>query len=171
MSEVNFLGFKVSKDGLLPNQERVSTIANLPPPKNVTETKRFLGLVSYYRRFIKNLSNIAEPLFNLCKKNNKFKWTDVEQNSFDRLKSILCSAPVLRYADPSRDFILQCDASSSALGAILSQHDTEGKEHPIAYASRTLSSQEKRYSNTEREALAIQWSMGYFRHYLYGKKC
>jgi hypothetical protein len=171
MSEVNFLGFKVSKDGLLPNQERVATIANLPPPQSVTETKRFLGFVSYYRRFIKNLSKIAEPLFELCKKNCKFKWTSLEQNSFDRLKNILCSAPILRYANPNQDFILQCDASSSALGAVLSQQDIQGKEHPIAYASRTLSTQEKRYSNTEREALAIQWSMSYFRHYLYGKFC
>ena len=169
--EVNFLGFKVTKDGLRPNQERVEAISHLPPPTNVTETRRFLGFVSYYRRFIKNLSTVAKPLFDLCTKKSKFNWTPECQHSFDKLKDLLCTSPILRYADPSKDFVLQCDASGTAIGAVISQCDGNDVEHPIAYASRTLSPAERRYSNSEREALAILWASSYFRHYLYGKNC
>jgi hypothetical protein len=83
----------------------------------------------------------------------------------------LCTSPILRYADPSKDFVLQCDASGTAIGAVISQCDGNDVERPIAYASRTLSPAERRYSNSEREALAILWASSYFRHYLYGKNC
>jgi hypothetical protein len=89
----------------------------------------------------------------------------------DKLKDLLCTSPILRYADPNKDFVLQCDASGTAIGAVISQWDSNDVEHPIAYASRTLTPAERRYSNSEREALAILWASSYFRHYLYGKNC
>ena len=114
--------------------------------------KSFLGLAGYYRKFIRNFSKIAKPLTELIKKDAPFHWTDRQQNAFETLKQKLCEAPVLKYPDFNKNFVLTTDASNEGLGAILSQSQ-DG--HPCCYISRTLNPPEKNYSTTEKELLAI----------------
>jgi len=142
---------------------------NFPAPKNVRQIKIFLGLSGYYRRFIKNYSAIARPMTALLKKDVKFNWDDNCQKAFDKLKSILCSEPILQYPDFTKQFILTTDASGKAIGAILSQGEI-GSDLPISYASRTLNTGEVNYSTTELECLAIIFGIKQFRPYLYGRK-
>ena len=133
-------------------------------PRTPTEVKSFLGLSRYYRKFIQNYSTIAKPLTELTKDKNLFCWTLQCQDAFDELKTILCSAPVLRYPDFSKEFTLTTDASNVGLGAVLSQ---EG--HPCCYISRTLNAPEENYTTTEKELFAIVWAVKRLRQYLLGR--
>ena len=124
-----------------------------PTPTCVKDIQRFVGLCNYYRRFVENFAQIARPLHNLTKKNNKFIWDNKCENAFQELKNRLTTAPVLIHPDPSKPFIVECDASNYAIGGILSQKDDEGKLHPVAYYSRSLLIVEVNYSITEKELL------------------
>ena len=168
--EVEYLGFMVTPEGLKPTQRHTSSISSYPVPINLKELRQFLGLASYYRRFIQGFAAIAHPLHQLTRKDTPFNWTSACQQAFERLKSYLTSAPVLAYPDFSRDFILETDACVLGLGAILSQRQEDGSIHPIAYASRSLSQPEKNYGITELETLAVVWAFSHFRAYLYGHK-
>lgn len=166
--EVSYLGHVISEQGVQPNPEKVNAIKNYPVPKDAKMIKQFLGLVGYYRRFIKNFAKIAKPLTNLLKKEIPFSWTNEHQTSFDTFRNILLTSPILSYPDFSKEFILTTDASNFAIGAILSQGKL-GSDLPIAYASRTLNNSEQNFSTTEKELLAIVWSVKHFRPYLYGR--
>lgn len=168
-TEVAYLGHIIGEDGVKPNPEKVKAVTEFPIPKNAKDIKSFLGLVSYYRRFIPEFSKIAKPLTTLLKKDIPFKWENQQQLAFDHLKHKLTSAPVLCYPDFTKPFTLTCDASNYAISAILSQGST-GQERPIAYASRTLNKSESNYSTTEKELLAILFGCKTFRPYLYGRK-
>ena len=133
--------------------------------------RSFLGLASYYRRFIPQFSRIAGPLHALTKKNSVFTWTAACQKTFERLRKLLASAPVLAYPDFHVPFILETDASVSGLGAVLAQQQEGGLVRPIAYASRSLQEHEKRYGATELEGLGVVWAVKHFRPYLYGHHC
>ena len=163
--ELEYLGHVITSEGVKPNSEKIKAVVNFKLPTTPTEVKSFLGLSGYYRKFILNYSTIAKPLTELTKENSTFKWTIQCQNAFDDLKHLLCSAPVLRYPDFSKEFTLTTDASNTGLGAILSQ---EG--HPCCYISRTLNSPETNYSTTEKELLAIVWAVKRLRQYLLGRK-
>lgn len=167
--ELEYLGHVISERGIQPNPNRIEKVKIYPVPKNPKEIKQFLGLVGYYRKFIKDFSKIAKPLTCLLQKSSTFQWTSEQQHSFETLKSKLLSQPVLIYPDWNKSFILTTDASNEAIGAILSQ-GTIGKDKPLAFASRTLNKAETRYSTTEKELLAIVWATKHFRQYLYGKK-
>ena len=130
----------------------------------------FLGLASYYRKFIKNFSKIASPLTNLMKKQEKFIWTDHEQKAFDTLRSLLMNTPILAFPNFARPFMLQTDASDYAIGAVLSQEDSEHREHPVAFISRTLNTTEQKYSVTEKECLAVVYACKVFRPIIFGKE-
>lgn len=168
--EVAFLGHLITPDGLKPNPKKVEAIKNFPLPKNTKELKGFLGLLSYYRKFIKNLADLTKPLTLRLKKGNSIKTDDDEyMKCFEKCKDLLINDPVLKYPDFTKPFILNTDASGVALGAVLSQKF--GNEiHPIAYASRTLNDTERKLSTIERELLACVWACQYFRPYLYGRK-
>ena len=131
-----------------------------------------MGLVGYYQKFIKDFSSIAAPLTNLTKKDvpNKLPWTDTHQNSFETLKAALTKESTLMAPDPNREFTLQTDASTSGVGAILSQKDCQGVVRPVAYYSRKLLKREARYSITELECLAIVNATKHFAVYLLGNK-
>ena len=167
--EVNYLGHKISRLGVHPDPAKIRAISNFPVPTNITAVRYFLGLAGYYRRFIHHFANIARPLHNLTKKDQRFTWTPEHQESFENLKEALCKAPVLMCADMDKDFILTTDASEVGIGAVLSQ-GTPGCDKPVAYMSRCLNKHEKNYSTTEKECLAVVYSVMYFRHYLYGRK-
>ena len=168
--EVEYLGHLITPDGLRPNSNRVAAVREFVTPRSVTETRQFLGLASYYRRFIPKFAKIAQPLHQLTKKGAQFDWTSESQTAFDRLKSELIQAPVLAYPDFNKDFTLETDASVRGLGAVLSQTQSDGRSHPIAYASRALSPQEKNYGITELETLAVVWAISHFHAYVYGYK-
>jgi len=128
---------------------------------------QFLGLTSYYRRFIERFSKIASPLHHLTKR-VEWNWTNECQQAFELLKEKLISAPVMSYPNFDLDFMLETDASIKGLGAVLSQRKPGSACHPIAYASRSLSNPERHYSITELETLAVVWAIQHFRTYLYG---
>ena len=168
--EVEYLGHIITPTGLKPNPKTVSSVKEFTVPQDVKGVQRFLGLDSYYRRFIPKLAKIAHPLHQLTRKGVPFEWTEDCQMAFETLKVRLISAPVLVYPDFSQDFLLETDASIMGLGAVLSQVQGDQKPHPISYASRSLSMPEKNYGITELETLAVVWAVNHYHAYLYGHK-
>lgn len=165
--EVSYLGHVISDKGVQPNPIKIKAIHDFPTPKNPKTIKTFLGLVGYYRKFINDFAKIAKPLTLLLKKDVPFIWSKEQEESFATFKNILMSEPLLQYPDFTKEFVLTTDASNFAIGSVLSQGEI-GKDLPIAYASRTLNGAEQNYSTTEKELLAIVWSVNHFRPYLYG---
>ncbi|MCG8047963.1 MAG: RNase H-like domain-containing protein, partial [Candidatus Thiodiazotropha endolucinida] len=167
--EVEFLGHVVNESGVGTDPKKIECIEKWPTPTSVTEVRSFLGLCSYYRRFIADYSKIAKPLHCLTEKSRKFEWTMECENAFSTLKQMLITAPMLSHPDFSLPFILDTDASDFAIGAVLSQN-INGTEKVVAYASRTLSKSERSYCVTRKEMLALVYFTKYFKHYLYGRK-
>ena len=169
--KVDFLGFRVSKEGVSTCEDKVNAVKDWPVPRNASETKQFLGLASYYRKFVKNFSKVASPLHAVTAKNNKFEWNKSCQASFRLLKERLVNAPILAYPNLSEDaepFVLDTDASNYGMGAVLSQRQ-DGKERVIAYASKILSKTQRNYHTYDRELLACATFIDHFRCYLIGK--
>ena len=189
MAEAKFLGHVISEHGISTDPEKTSVIKNWQTPKTEKELRQFLGLASYYRRFVKGFSQIAAPLHNLLTKtdrrrsgrkpiteavlNAKFgeRWSEECSQAFERLKSCLQSPPVLGFPDFQRPFVLETDASFRGLGAVLSQDQPSGRV-VIAYASRSLRPAERNmenYSSMKLELLALKWAITEkFRDYLLG---
>ena len=167
--EVTFLGHVVSEKGVKPDPRNIEKSLKWRVPQNVSEVKQFLGLCSYYRRFIRNFSMIAKPLNDLTRKESKLKWTDNCQTAFDELRAHLIGPDIMAYPVDDGNYILDTDASDYALGAVLSQIQS-GQEKVIAYASRSLSKSEKNYCVTDKELLAVVYFVEYFRHYLLGRE-
>jgi hypothetical protein len=165
---VNYLGHVITPGFIAPDPDKIAAVSSFPVPHSVKSLQSFLGLVNYYRRFIKELSIIAEPLYRLLKKGTTFKWTDIQQRAFESLKSTLTSAPLMRLPDFDLAFNLHTDANNTGLGAVLSQ-TINGIEHPVYYASKTLSAAQRNYTTTERECLAVKWACQLFRPYLIGR--
>ena len=168
--EVEYLGHLITPFGLKPNPRLVSAVQEFRTPSDVRELRRFLGLASYYRKFIPKFANVTEPLHRLTRKEVEFVWSHDCQHAFDSLKQKLTEAPVLAYPSFDKDFVLETDASIKGVGAILSQKQDDGKLHPVAIASRALSQSEKNYSITELETLAVVWAVSHFHSYLYGHR-
>ncbi|UYV84832.1 K02A2.6-like, partial [Cordylochernes scorpioides] len=158
----------VSENGIRPDQEKIRAVRDFATPRSLKEVRSFLGLSSYYRRFIPNYAHVAQPLNDLLKKDSAFNWNQEEQNAFEALKSALISEPALGHFDYSSPTEIHTDASNYGIGAVLVQIQ-KGKERAIAYASRTLNKAEKNYSTTERECLAIIWAINKFRPYVFGQ--
>jgi transposase InsO family protein len=166
-SEVLYLGYIITPEGIRPNPCKVGAVLNAAPPTNVTEVRSFLGLANYYRRFLPNMASISAPLTRLTKKGVVFHWTADCHASFQAIKAMLVDAPLLRYPDFSKAFTLYTDWQPGAAAAILGQELEDG-DHVIAYASKTLHGAELNYSPTDGELLAIVWAVKLFRPYLYG---
>ena len=167
--EVAFLGHVVTTEGVKPNPEKINVIQNWPIPKSEKELKGFLGVMGYYRKFIKDFARIAKPLTNCLRKGEAIEHTKTFIDAFQKCKSILTSSQILIYPDFEKPFILTTDASNFAIGAVLSQGPV-GQDRPIAFASRTLSKTEENYSTIEKELLAMEWGCKYFRPYLFGRR-
>uniref|UniRef100_A0A1Y1JUB3 RNA-directed DNA polymerase n=1 Tax=Photinus pyralis TaxID=7054 RepID=A0A1Y1JUB3_PHOPY len=166
-SSLNYLGYLVDKNGLHTDPSKVQAIREFPKPTTTKEIKRFLGMAGWYRRFVKDFSTISAPISDLIKgkfKGQKINWTTEADKSFNSLKTILCSAPILASPDFNKMFSLQCDASGYGVGCVLTQDD----DRVIAYASRTLTNTERNYSVTERECLAVLFGIEKFRGYIEG---
>ena len=138
LSEVKYLGFKVNKDGLLVDDDKIKPILEYPRPKNLKQLRRFIGATSWYRKFIKDYVQISEPLTRLTRKGVSFSWKDQQEEAFQTLRTALTTAPILAYPDFKLPFVIQTDASQTGLGAVVTQTQN-GQERVIAYASRVLS--------------------------------
>ena len=167
--EVKFLGHIVSPEGIATDPEKVLKVLQWPTPLNKQELQQFLGFVNYYRRFVKDCAQISRPLYQLTERNRPFNWTIQCQESFEALRRALVSAPVLVFPDCCKAFILDTDASNQGVGAVLSQ-EHNGEEHVVAYASRSLTKAERRYSVTRKELLAVVTFLNHFRPYLLGRQ-
>ena len=165
--EVTFLGHIVSEKGVQTDPSKTSAVAEWPIPRKLKEVQAFLGLCGYYRKFIKGFSAIAQPLYRLTQKDQKFVWDIDCQEAFDTLKAAMTSTPVLAYPRSDGPFILDTDASNYAVGAVLSQVQ-DGKEHVILFFSKSLSRAEKNYCVTRRELLAVVLGIQHCHHYLLG---
>ena len=177
-TEINYLTHHVSKKGVLPSKKNLQAIAECPPPDIYTKVKSFVGLVGHYRHFIEGFANIAAPLYDLTSGENKDKKSEhlnlppEAREAFDRLKAACLQAPILSFPDFSKPFLLETDASGKGLGAVLSQKQSDGRYHPIAYASCIMNAMEQRYHSNKQEFLALKWAVTeQFHEYLssYGK--
>lgn len=179
-TEVEYLGYLVGVTGIKPDGKKVAAIEKLLPPTNLKQLKSFLGMTSYYRRFIRDYAKVAKPLTNLTRGENaqvkasqstKVPITiDSEALlAFENLKTLLTTAEVLSFPDYNKPFNLTTDASNYAIGAVLSQGEV-GRDKPIAYISRSLNKTEENYATNEKEMLAIVWALDNLRNYLYGAK-
>ena len=167
--EVKYLGHILSGDGVRPNPEKTAIVDNFPVPKNEKQVRSFLGLTNYYKRFIRDYSKVAAPMFALLRKEVPFVWGSTCQKAFDYLKTRLAESPILMYPDMAEHFYLTTDASSSGLAYILSQKDESGGDHAIAYGGRALRGPETRYTVSELEYLAIKEGIEAYHPYLADK--
>lgn len=166
---VEFLGHLIDAHGIHPTNEKIECIEKTPVPQNLTQLKSYLGLLNYYRKFIPMLSTKLKPLYNLCKADSDFSWTNEIDKAFKLSKQILMSSDVLMHFDPSLPITITCDSSGYGVGAVLS-HIVEGVEKPVLFASSTLTPSEQKYSNLERESLAIIFALKKFHKYIFGRK-
>ena len=169
LSEVEYLGHKITKNGLKPSDAKLEAVSKAPVPKNVSELKAFLGLVNYYGKFLSHLSTTLSPLHNLLQKGTRFQWKEQHQKAFDTVRSQLISSELLVHYDSDLELVLSCDASPYGVGAVLAHRFRDGTERPIAYASRTLAPAEKRYCQLDKEALAIIFGLKKFHQFLFGR--
>ena len=164
--QVKFLGHVISKDGIQVDSNKTKVIDTFPTPKTIKEVRSFLGMCNYYRRFIKSYSSITSPLNKLLKKDEDFVWNSDCQTSFETLKRKLTTAPILAHPSMNDTFILTTDASTTAIGYILSQKDKGNRDHVIAYGGRSLSKTEKNWSASDIECLAVIEGIREYKTYL-----
>jgi len=174
-NEITFLGHKLTSQGLRKDESKVTAIIGYPQPTNVLELRRFLGLVGYYRKFIKGFAIIAKPLLSLLRKGSVFEWSIDCSQSFEALVNEMCDDVMLEYpdyeaakTDPKRRLVIQTDASRDGIAGILGQYDGDGKARPICFASRTCNRAEAKYPITELEALAVNYAIHKFEPYILG---
>jgi hypothetical protein len=167
---IQYLGFIITRHGVEADPANVRKVDDFEPPQSKEQVLSFLGLTSYYRKFIKDYAMKAKPLYQLLKQDNPFKWEDAEAKAFETLKTELTSPPILAFPDFEKEFIVSTDASQYGIGAILKQEDSDGKERVIAYASRVLNDAETRYAVVEKELLALKWATQVFHPYLHGTR-
>lgn len=163
--EVKYLGHVLTTDGIKIDRERVKAIIDMKEPTNQKELLRFLGMINYISRFIKNVSEITAPLRELIKKDVDFLWGDRQKQAYNLIKKLISEPPVLAYYKIDKKITLSVDASKDGLGAVLLQ---DGQ--PVAYGSRALTETEKLYSQIEKESLAILYGCTKFNQYVYGNE-
>ena len=163
-ANMKFFGLEFSADGVRPDPGKAADIQRMKEPQNVAQLQEFLSIATYMSPFIPNLSQQTATLRDLVKKDAEFFWAESHNAAFEATKSLICREVTLAYFDPQAESVIQVDASSRGLGAVLIQH---GK--PIAFASKSLSDCEQRYANIEREMLAVVFGCERFHMYVYGK--
>lgn len=170
-NEINYLGYEISAAGMRPGKTKIQSVVNFPRPENVHGVRQFLGLVSYFRKFIQGFAQYAYPLTKLLKKDTAYEWTNFQEEAFKTLKAKLTDRPVLSIYDPSAETELHADASKLGVGGILLQRSqgSSGSFHPVAYYSRQTTPEEKNFHSYELETLAVICSLKKFRVYLLGK--
>ena len=168
VTEVTYLGFKVDKHGLNPTAEKVRAIKDAPTPTNISQLRSYLGLFNFYRKFIPKAATLLEPLNHLLRSSNAWKWSTEQEDAFQKSKDALIRSEALVHFDPEKPIVLVTDSSAYGIGAVLC-HKIEGKERPVTFASHTLNTAERNYSQLEKEALALVYGLRQFHDYLWGQ--
>ena len=169
LPKLTFFGHDLSCDGVSPNEEKVAAVKDAKPPKNAAEVRSFLGLVQYCAKFLPDFAQVAEPIRKLTRKNQQFEWGQAQQQSFEKLKDLLTQAETLAYFKNDCKTRIVADAGPTGIGAVLTQLQG-GSWRVISYASRNLTDVERRYSQTEKEGLALVWACERFKLYVYGRE-
>ena len=164
---IDYLGFEVSAESVHASPDKAEAVVEWPNPSAVKDVRSFLGLASYYHKFIWGFSELARPLTNLTNKTHDWSWENDEETAFLKLKAALATAPVLQPPDFERQLVITTDACNAAVGAILEQDQEEGLG-PVAFTSRKLNHTESRNPDYERELLGIVWAIVQWEHYFQG---
>ncbi|XP_030595617.1 uncharacterized protein LOC115787179 [Archocentrus centrarchus] len=169
-TSLRFLGHVITADGILPDKEHIDAVLNAPPPTDAAALRSFLGLVSWYSKFLPNFATIVAPMRSCGSGTSNYVWTTEAQKSFEEIKQLLVNSPALALFNPNLRIVISTDASDYGLGAVFAQVQPDGTEKPVAFASRTLSAPEQKYSTVEKEALACVWATEKWRTYLWGRR-
>lgn len=167
---IEYLGFKIDASGLHSTDEKIKSVVMAPNPKNVKELQAFLGFVNYLARFLPALSSTLQPLHQLLRKNMRWDWNTSCQTAFTKIKKIVKENRSLAHYNPDLPIKLTVDGSDQGLGAVISQVYPHGEEKPLAFASRTLTTAETKYSQLHKEGAALVFGVKKFHLYLFGRK-
>ena len=167
-TSIKYLGFVISPGRIEMDPTKLRGITEWPAPKTLRHLRSFLGFGNFYRRFIHHYSDLTKPLNELLQKKMKWNWSQRQEEAFETLKERFASEPVLMMPDQGKPFILECDASKYASGAILSQMDQNGDKQPVAFLSQSFNQAERNYEVYDRELLAVMQALEEWRHYLQG---
>ena len=170
-NSIEFLGHRVGQGQMRPTESKVGKMLSLPIPTTKKQVRSLLGLIGLNRRYVPNYADVMAPLIDLTKKgkSSRITWTEACQESFQTVKSVLSSSPVVMLPDFSKEFVIRSDASGEGIGAALMQVDGQGGLRPVIFASPRLLDREKRYSTIERECLALVWAIDTFQKYVFGR--
>ena len=166
---VKYLGHVIDDQGIHPDPDKVKAIKEASAPCNLQELRRLWGLINYYNRFLPRLSTTLAPLHKLLQKGVRWHWGRKQQIAFKEAKRKLLYHQVLACYDPDVDIVVSCDASPYGVGAVLSHRWPNGTERPFAFASRSLNNTEKKYSQLDKEALALVFGVDKFHKYVFGR--
>lgn len=167
---VEYLGHVISLAGLAPAPHKVEAVLKAPKPQNKKELQSYLGLINFYRTFLPNLSSHLQPLHLLLRDGQQWAWRKEQDLAFQRSKELITKAPVLVHVDPAKPVILTVDASPYGVGAALAHREKNGQERPISFVSRRLYAAEQRYSQLDKEGLALMFRVERFHQYLWGRR-
>eukprot|EP00731_Ephydatia_muelleri_P009196 Em0004g1534a len=168
-TSVEYLGYTLSSNGVSKGR-KADAVRMMPAPTNVSSLRSFLGAIQFYNKFLPNMATVTDPLYRLTKKNVQWQWGAEQQAAFQSLKDLLCTDTVLAHFDPSLPIGISCDASECGLGAVLFHRYPDGGERPISNVSKTLTDTQRKYSQIQKEALAIVFALSKFHQFLYGRK-
>ena len=169
LPKIEYLGHVISAEGLHPAKDKIRAILEAPAPSSVAQLRSFLGMVNYYGKFLPQFSSLLAPLYSLLQKQAKWHWGPDQEQAFTKVKHLMTSSKLLVHYDPVKELVLSCDASPYGVGAVLSHIMEDGSEKPIAFASRSLAATEKKYSQLDKEGLAIVFGVKRFHQYLFGR--
>ena len=167
--QISFFGNLYTANGMRPDPKKIKDLLDMPAPKNKSDLKNFLGFLTYLSKFISNFSHKSASLRDMLKQDSQFLWEEHHQRTFESLKKEITEDSCLKYFEPQKRVVVQCDASLKGLGVALLQPDDEEQLRPVAFASKSLTPTEQRYACIERELLAIVFATKRFHSYLYGK--
>lgn len=167
---LNFLGYRIDENGIHQTAELTYAITEAPRPANVSQLRSCLGLINFYQKFLPNLSTLLHPLYKLLCNDTKSSWCEKCENAFVQCKQLLLRDDVLTPFDPSLEIIVTCDSSSYRVGGVIGHIMPDGSERPILFASRALSKCENKYSQVEKEALALVYAVKEFHNFVYACK-
>jgi len=170
IQKVNFLGIVMGQGKIEMEEDKVVGVLNWPVPKTVRDVRKFLGLANYYRQFVKNFTKIAQPLNNLTRKEEKWKWGDEQQETFKQLKQVFTSRLLLVALDIDKEFRVEADASNFAIGGVLSIKCEDNKWRLVAYISKLLNETKRNYEIYDKEMLAVIRCLEAWRHFLEGSR-
>ena len=168
VDSVTYLGHKIDANGLHPVEKKLEAVQRAPKPRNVSELKSYLGLLTYYGKFLPNLATTLAPLYKLLRGSVQWHWSGEQDKAFEASKKLLTTSQLLVHFDPNKKLVLSCGASAYGIGAVLAHQFPDGSEQPIGFVSRTLSSAERNYSQIEREGLACVFGVKKFHSYIFG---